>query len=106
MSPIKPWIHYTKPSVSRNGSLRSYLFNSQCHFAVDTVEQGPIRPDGCDPEVEYDIHGHVENHQGADCRVRLMDRAGADPREWPECLQVREFPQGKRLDPCSEVVRP
>lgn len=52
----------------------------------------PIRPDGCDPEVEHDIHGYQENYQGADCRIRLIDRAGADPAEWPEDLRVQEFP--------------
>ncbi len=51
----------------------------------------PLRPDGCDPELEHDIHG-PEQHQGADCRIRLMDRAGADPAEWPETLRIQEFP--------------
>lgn len=32
------------------------------------------------------------NYQGAPVRIRLRDRAGADPSEWPEDLRVREFP--------------
>ena len=28
----------------------------------------------------------------APVRVRLKDRAGADPAEWPEHLRVQEFP--------------
>lgn len=52
----------------------------------------PLRPDGADPEVEFDIHGFREEYQGADCRIKLMDRAGADPAEWPEDLRVQEFP--------------
>lgn len=33
-----------------------------------------------------------EPYQGADCRVRLVDRAGADPKEWPEKLRLQQFP--------------
>jgi protein gp37 len=29
---------------------------------------------------------------GAECRLRLVDPAGADPAEWPTDLRVREFP--------------
>lgn len=47
-----------------------------------------------DPEVEYDIHGYREDFQGADCRIRLFDKKGGDPSEWPEDLRVREFPKG------------
>lgn len=46
-----------------------------------------------DPHVEHDIHGHRENYQGADCRIRLRDSKGGDPDEWPEDLRVREFPR-------------
>lgn len=52
----------------------------------------PLAPSGCDPVVEFDIHGYQENYQGADCRVKLEDRAGANPAEWPEDLRVQEFP--------------
>lgn len=70
-------------------------------FVVDRNDAGfdgcdpsawPLRPDGADPELEYDVHGHEENYQGADCRIKLIDRAGADPVEWPEELRVREVP--------------
>lgn len=50
-------------------------------------------PDDLDPmRVEHDIHGFREEYQGADCRVRLLDRKGGDPKEWPADLRVREFP--------------
>lgn len=55
-------------------------------------ESWPLRPDGCDPELDHDVHGVEEHHQGADCRIRLVDRAGADPAEWPADLRVSEFP--------------
>ena len=42
--------------------------------------------------VEHDVHGFSEEYQGALCRPRLRDRAGADPAEWPEDLRVQEFP--------------
>lgn len=49
-------------------------------------------PDGTDDKVEHDIYGYVENYQGADVRVKLKDRTGSDPTEWPEDLRVQEFP--------------
>jgi protein gp37 len=52
----------------------------------------PLRPDGCDPDVDFEPHTYVERYQGADCRIKLVDRAGADPAEWPEDLRVQEFP--------------
>lgn len=33
-------------------------------------------------------------YQGERVCIRLKDRAGADPAEWPEYLRVREFPNG------------
>jgi protein gp37 len=52
----------------------------------------PLRADGCDPDVTHDIHGYIENYQGADCRIRLVDRKGGDMAEWPEDLRVRMEP--------------
>ena len=48
-------------------------------------------PDGTDDKVIHDPFGIVERWQGATIRVKLNDRAGADPAEWPEDLRVREF---------------
>ena len=45
-------------------------------------------------EVEHDIRGYREEYQGAPVRVRLHDRKGGDPSEWPEDLRVREVPHG------------
>jgi protein gp37 len=56
-------------------------------------ESWPIRPDGCDPELDHAPFGHEENHQGAPVRIRLVDRAGADPAEWPEVFRIGEFPK-------------
>lgn len=53
----------------------------------------PPRPGGGDPVLQWDVHGYVEDHQGADIRIVTMDRKGADMAEWPEDLRVREFPQ-------------
>ena len=50
-------------------------------------------PDGTDDKVIHDPFGIVERWQGATIRVKLNDRAGADPAEWPEDLRVREFPE-------------
>jgi protein gp37 len=47
-----------------------------------------------DPDdVEHNINGFREEYQGAPVRVRLRDRKGADPSEWPPDLRVREFPR-------------
>ena len=46
-----------------------------------------------EPDVEHNIHGFREEYQGADCRIRLRDRKGGDPAEWPADLRVREFPR-------------
>lgn len=45
-----------------------------------------------EPDLEHNIHGFREEHQGADCRIRLHDRKGSDWNEWPADLRVREFP--------------
>lgn len=44
-------------------------------------------------EVEHDVNGYREEYQGAPVRVRIRDRAGGDPSEWPEDLRVREWPE-------------
>jgi protein gp37 len=36
-------------------------------------------------------------HQGADCRVKLRDKKGGDPQEWPLDLRVREMPEGRSM---------
>lgn len=70
-------------------------------FVIDRNDAGfdgcepwewPLNADGSERELEHEIYGYQENHQGADVRVRLKDRAGADPSEWPEDLRVQEFP--------------
>lgn len=42
--------------------------------------------------IEEHIHGHREEYQGADVRVRLADKKGGDVEDWPPDLRVREFP--------------
>jgi hypothetical protein len=42
--------------------------------------------------VEDNIDGSRDDYQGAPVRVRLRDRKGGDPEEWPSDLRVREFP--------------
>ncbi len=49
-----------------------------------------------DWQIEDDVHGFREQHQGAEVRVLLRHRAGADPEEWPEDLRVRQFPEVRR----------
>lgn len=49
-------------------------------------------PAGTADKVEHDPFGVIEEYQGAPVRVRLKNRAGADPQEWPAELRVQEFP--------------
>jgi protein gp37 len=50
-------------------------------------------PQGTADKVEHDPSGYREAYQGAPVRVHLIDRAGADPVEWPSELRVQEFPK-------------
>ncbi|MFO0806715.1 MAG: phage Gp37/Gp68 family protein [Gemmataceae bacterium] len=66
----------------------------------DMIEDAFNGKDGWpDPHVEHNIHGFREDHQGADCRVRLVDKKGGDPAEWPADLRVRQFPEAKGTVP-------
>lgn len=65
---------------------------------LETYADGPKRGRPTEPRAwpsPLDVeHDPVDtNYQGAPVRVRLRDRAGADPSEWPEDLRVREFPE-------------
>jgi protein gp37 len=72
---------------------------SNCHARNDenfTSCEGdpefPKWPDhlAAEDRIEDLPNGH---YQGAPVRVRLRDRAGADPSEWPEDLRVRQLPE-------------
>ena len=43
-------------------------------------------------QAEHNPDGYVAEYQGAPIRLRLNDRKGGDPSEWPADLRVREFP--------------
>lgn len=45
-------------------------------------------------DVEENINGFREEHQGALVRLHLRDRKGGDMAEWPADLRVREYPGG------------
>ena len=49
-------------------------------------------PDGTADRVEHDLDGTRDDYQGAPVRIRLRDRKGGDPAEWPEDLRVRQLP--------------
>ncbi|MDA8260566.1 MAG: DUF5131 family protein, partial [Betaproteobacteria bacterium] len=63
---------------------------AQCRAAgvpVFVKQLGAIpREEGCEPR-------HVWFGRNPQSLHRLMDRAGADPAEWPEDLRVRGFPE-------------
>jgi len=55
-------------------------------FDGDTVCSWPMGTD-----VEH--HQEDTGYQGAPVRVRLVDRKGGDPAEWPADLRVRQWPE-------------
>lgn len=67
-------------------------FDADSHTFVDTGLPVDRRAWPMPLDVEHDINGFREEYQGADCRVRLKDRAGGDMSEWPVAFRVREFP--------------
>lgn len=68
-------------------------------FVIDRNDAGfegdgdDLWPAGTADKLVWEPFGYVDNAQGADVRIRLNDRAGADPAEWPEDLRVRESPR-------------
>lgn len=61
-------------------------------FEAETVEPRDPMAWPTPRAVDRDIDGVREDHQGAPVRVRLRDRDGADPEEWPTFLRVRQLP--------------
>jgi protein gp37 len=49
-------------------------------------------PEGTADKLVFEPFGYVDNAQSSPVRIKLIDRAGADPIEWPEDLRVMEFP--------------
>ena len=70
-------------------------FEADTHVWVEGPDTGLPVDAGAWPtpvDVEHDLDGTVDGYQGAPVRVRLKDRKGGDPSEWPTSLRVREFP--------------
>lgn len=57
-------------------------------FEGDTARSWPM-----DTDVQDYPNGFRDDYQGAPVRVRLVNKKGGDPTEWPEDLRVREFPE-------------
>lgn len=65
-------------------------FDAMAETYTDTGR--PTNPSAWpEPRDVEDIEATI--YQGAPVRVRLDDRSGGDPAEWPEDLRVREWPQ-------------
>lgn len=50
-------------------------------------------PEGTADKVEFNPNGYIEEYQGSPVRIRLTDRAGSNPNEWPEDLRIHQFPR-------------
>lgn len=68
-------------------------------LAVDRNDAGfegdgdDLWPAGTTDKLVWSPFGYTDEAQGSPVRIKLKDRAGADPEEWPEDLRVREFPR-------------
>ena len=73
-------------------------FEAENEVWAEGPEEGQPTDPGAWPtpvDVEHDLGGYVDGYQGAPVRVRLRDRKGGDPAEWPEDLRVREWPSAE-----------
>ncbi len=67
--------------------LGSYVADrNDAGFEGDEPTSWPMDTDTDDPDNEW-------HYQGAKIRIRLKDRKGGDPSEWPADLRVREWPR-------------
>jgi len=90
------WARSVRDQCSAAGV--SYFFKQTGSFVVDRNGSGfegdgdDLWPAGTTDKLVWEPFGYVDSAQGAAVRIKLKDRAGADPAEWPEDLRVREFP--------------
>jgi protein gp37 len=72
----------------RNGVARARLAG-----AAPFVKQLGSKPvDGLEPTGEFRTHEGRRQFQMTASLLKLIDRKGSDPAEWPEDLRVQEFP--------------
>jgi len=95
--------------VTRTSDIRSVV--RQCRKAGTPVfvkqlgsnvqDWNDVGFDGCPPsewpdstadKIEHNPNGFLQEYQGAPVRIRLKNRKGEDPTEWPEDLRVRQLP--------------
>lgn len=54
---------------------------------------GPTEWPDMDPfDIDTEPGPYRQDYQGAPCRIRLRDKKGGNPSEWPEDLRVRQTP--------------
>jgi protein gp37 len=67
-------------------------------FVIDRNDAGfegdgdDLWPAGTADKLAWNPFGWSDEAQGSPVRIKLKDRAGADPDEWPEDLRLRKFP--------------
>lgn len=77
-------------------------FDAYSETWADGPDAGQPTDPGAWPEGWFDVEDDPDRdgnqgYQGAPVRVRLHDRKGGDPGEWPLNLRVRELPQGPEV---------
>jgi len=75
-------------------------FDADTHTWAEGEDTGkPVNPRAwpsvieAEDRIEENPRGFLEEYQGAPVRIRLKDRKGGDPSEWPEDLRIRQFPK-------------
>lgn len=85
-------IEWARSTVRQCNAAGVPVFVKQLGSAVmvrnDSMEEWPDEDAFCDAIPD----NYEPQYQGEGVCIRLRDRAGADPAEWPEDLRVREFP--------------
>lgn len=92
-------IRWARDVIAQCKTAGTAVFMKQAgSFVIDRNDAGfegdgdDLWPEGTADELIWEPFGYVDQAQGASVRIKLRDRAGADPNEWPEDLRVREFP--------------
>ena len=98
--PARPFnMEWARSTVRQCKAARVPVFMKQAgSFVIDRNDAGfvgdgdDLWPAGTADKLKWEPFGYVENAQGSPVQIKLKDRAGADPAEWPRDLQIQEFP--------------
>ena len=102
-------VSWRKPRCVFVNSMSDLFVKQVGAYVVDRNDRLSTEGPGCEPANDTDwpepagcgwddgCRGNIERldegYQGAPVRIRLKNRKGNDPSEWPADIRVREFPR-------------